>query len=265
MSRCEQLTQLRLERRLKYFFSTRYRSRSDIKDTLGTLKQMGDLALIGGMLRDLALFGNKGFQSDLDFVIDPWDLREFEDYMQTIGASKNRFGGYALPSRKWQIDVWPLQKTWAHVAGHTNVVSLNDLKKVTFFTCDAIAYRLSSRSAICSANYFDDLENRILDINLRPNPNPMGNAVRAIRYALLKGFVWRLDLADFVNDTIGSNGWETLIDQERKSFGTNYLPLLDEKTMISKLRQHCSDNNESDFNPRTYQRNVQLPLPSVSN
>jgi hypothetical protein len=34
--------------------------------------------LIGGMLRDLALFGNAGFKSDLDFVIAPYDLNSFE-------------------------------------------------------------------------------------------------------------------------------------------------------------------------------------------
>ena len=51
-------------------------------------------------------------------------------------------------------------------------------------------------------NYFDDLERKLLEINFRPNPNPVGNAVRALRYGLVKGFLWGTLLTYFVAETI---------------------------------------------------------------
>lgn len=129
-----------IEKRVQYFLNSRYRGRDDVRGALRQIDGLGSLALIGGMLRDLALFGNAHFRSDLDFVINPYDLGEFERYMSCIGARINRFGGYALPSRRWQVDVWPLQKTWAHSAGHMTVRYFSDLRNATFFNCDAILY-----------------------------------------------------------------------------------------------------------------------------
>ena len=179
-----------LESRIQYFFRSRYRGREDVRNVLRDLRRHGRLVLVGGMLRDLALFGNAGFRSDLDFVIAPYDLSGFEKHMESIGARVNRFGGYALPSRKWQIDVWPLERTWAHVAGHARVRTIGDLRGATFFRCDAILYDLDYRKLRAAPDYFGELTKKVLEINLRPNPNPKGNAVRAFRYALMKGFRW---------------------------------------------------------------------------
>ncbi len=151
-----------LKRKLNYFFSTHYRARDDIQATLSQLRALGQLALVGGMMRHLALFGNAGFRSDLDFVINPWNIEDFEKKMLSMGAKENRFGGYSLPSRKWQIDVWPLQRTWARVAGHVPVRTFNDLRQATFFTSDAIVYHLSSRTAVTTTDYFEKLNSRIL-------------------------------------------------------------------------------------------------------
>ena len=52
-----------LERKINYFFSSRHRARDDIQAPLRQLQALGRLALVGGMLRDLALFGNAGFRS----------------------------------------------------------------------------------------------------------------------------------------------------------------------------------------------------------
>ena len=250
-----------LERKVRYFFSSRYRGRADIRGTFSQLKDMGHLAVVGGMLRDLALFGNEGFSSDLDLVIDPWDIDFFEDAMFSKGAKKNRFGGYSLPSNRWQIDVWPLQKTWAHLAGHVSVSNFEDLTKTTFFNCDAVLYDIDAKRVICDSSYFDVLENRILDINLRPNPNPSGNAVRAFRYAFLKGFVWSRDLAIFVSDVIDDVGWTDLELNEVKSFGSCQLELINEVDFRHSIRSFISGNEFDSFDPTKSQKRRQLELP----
>lgn len=41
----------------------------DIKNTLADLSEIGDVAIFGGMLRDIALYGYESFDSDVDVVI----------------------------------------------------------------------------------------------------------------------------------------------------------------------------------------------------
>ena len=252
-----------LESRVRYFLTSRHRGREDVRLVLQDLQRMGRLVLIGGMLRDIALFGNAGFRSDLDFVIDPYDYDAFRRRMAEIGAKVNRFGGYALPFRRWQIDVWPLERTWANVEGHVKVRTVRDLRKVTFFRCDAAIYDLSHRRIIARQGYFDDLRERLLEINLEPNPNPQGNAVRAIRYALLKGFRWGPSLTRFVAEAIETVGWSELSAGERRSFNTEHLASLDCKHLQNALDQHLSSEGAAWFDPRHFQRNVQLPLPAL--
>lgn len=250
-----------LEKRVRYFFSSSYRGRSDVHKTLRELQCMGKVVLIGGMLRDLALFGNSGFCSDLDFVIDPEDPDYFEEWMLSIGAKINRFGGYSLLCRKWKVDVWSLRQTWAHSAGHVNVKTFNDLRKATFFSCDAIIYDVSTRTITATEDYFERLRKLELDVNLRPNPNPIGNAVRAFRYALLKGFLWAPDLAKFVSETLEEYSWDSVLERESRSFESKYIECLNrnalERNLNSYLSQHAADN----FSPIKYRKDVQLGLP----
>ncbi|MEL6768267.1 MAG: hypothetical protein AAFP17_13880 [Pseudomonadota bacterium] len=250
-----------LERRVHYFFKSRYRGREDVRDALKDLRRHGRLVLIGGMLRDLALFGNAGFRSDLDFVIAPYDLINFEKHMECTGARVNRFGGYALPSRKWQIDVWPLERTWAHVAGHAKVRTVADLRSATFFRCDAIVYDLGYRNLITAPEYFEDIQKRVLEINLRPNPNPKGNTVRAFRYALIKGFRWGPQLSEFVDEVLECEGWQALLEAEQRSFNSQYLRSISIEHLRRALRSHLSVGSSDPFDAAAFQRNVQLALP----
>lgn len=250
-----------LEDRIRYFFSSRYRGREDVRNTLKELRRHGRIVLVGGMLRDLALFGNAGFKSDLDFVIAPYDLAAFEKHMKSIGARTNRFGGYALPLRKWQVDVWPLERTWAHVEGHAKVRTIGDLRNATFFKCDAIVYDLDNRNLRTQAGYFRDLDQKVLEINLRPNPNPKGNAVRAIRYALTKGFRWGPQLSEFLAEVIDDEGWGALVEAENCSFGERYLDLICAEKLKSELDRHLTACEAATFDAAAFQKNVQLTLP----
>ncbi|MEO1420803.1 MAG: hypothetical protein AAFU66_07610 [Pseudomonadota bacterium] len=252
-----------LESRINYFFRSHYRGREDVRVVLKDLRRHGRLILVGGMLRDLALFGNAGFKSDLDFVIAPYNLTFFEKHMDSIGARINRFGGYALPSRKWQIDVWPLERTWAHVAGHAKVRTIGDLRSATFFKCDAILYDLGYRKLMTAPDYFGDLTNKVLEINLRPNPNPKGNAVRAFRYALMKGFRWGPQLSEFVDETLNSKGWGALLEAEHRSFRSQYLESICFEHLKRALRSHVSAGQRDPFDAAAFKRNFQLTLPYI--
>ena len=249
-----------LERSIRYFLTTRYRGREDVRDALTGLRRHGRLVLIGGMLRDLALFGNDGFRSDVDSVIVPDDLAAFENHMNSIGAATNRFGGYALPSRRWQIDVWPLERTWAQVEGHVKVRTLGDLLSATFFKCDAIIYDIDYRRIKTAPGYFQDLDRKLLEINLQPNPNPKGNAVRAFRYALMKGFRWGPQLSRFIDGMVASHEWDALLEVEKRSFGQQYLNEISINELRRELRRYVSSDYEVPFDPSDFRRDVQPKL-----
>lgn len=258
-----------LKRKIRYFFNSPYRRREGIRFAIKELGTHGELALVGGMLRDIALFGNAKFNSDLDFVIDPVDLASFEAEMLSTGARINRFGGYSLPENwgeNWKIDVWPLERTWAHVNGHADVHSFADLVNVTFFNCDAIIYaighgNLDAGELRFGSEYFLNLDRRILEINLQPNPNPIGNAVRAFRYALSKGFRWGSRLSRFVEGNFSANWWKTLLEAEMRSFQSRYLNEVLIEDLIEKLNVHIKSNADIPFDLSAFRKNVQLNLP----
>mgnify|MGYP003666525063 CR=1 FL=1 len=127
------------------------------------------------------------------------------------------------------------------------------------FILGGLAYkRLRAKSG-----YFDELDRKVLEINLRPNPNPSGNAVRALRYALLKGFRWGPNLTQFIAETIDEFGWNALRENEMRSFKTQYLDTLRTNELQREIEKHVSVPSEVMFEPSAFRRNVQLELPYV--
>lgn len=140
------------------------------------------IAVIGGLVRDFAREGRMGFHSDLDLVIDA-PAGRVAALAAELGATANRFGGFGCKQGPWKIDFWALETTWAR--RHVPVRRLEDIVACTFFDWDAIAYDLRERRLICSNDYLARIRERTLDINLLPNPSPMGNLVRAVRRLVL--------------------------------------------------------------------------------
>jgi uncharacterized phage-associated protein len=192
-------------------------------DFFTELKAAGELALIGGALRDAYLQGIRNFESDFDFVLHPRNLSEVAHLMGRYNAVENRFGGYRLELDRWKIDVWSLQNTWAQTSGHRRVDSFEDLLSVTFFDWDAVVYNLSTCRIIVDSKYFERIDSGILDVNLLPNPNPLGNAVRALRYAKRWGAAFGATLAKHVYDMLREHGISGFLDAERNSFRNTLL------------------------------------------
>ena len=213
------------------------RHRREVAEFVNILSRLGPVAAIGGMLRDLYLSGNRGFISDVDFVIHPDSLRSFDSLMARIGAKRTRFGGRRLCLGHWKADVWPLQRTWAHLKGHVEIKTFDDLTNATFFDWDAIVYVIHENRLIASPSYYNRIDNRILDVNLHPNPNPLGNAVRALRYA------WRWQatlgprLANHVLIQAHDCGWDALTAAEETAFSRRVLNRLDPDKILIWLKQ----------------------------
>ena len=215
MSKSLKLGKESLRRRARRFLSTDLYGRIEVRDFCTKMSDVGDVAIFGGMLRDLSLEGNVGFSSDVDLVIDSTDLSAIENVISNYRSSRTAFGGHRIQFKRWSVDVWPLQLTWAIRNGHVTGDKLADLTNTTFFNWDAIVYDLSSGLVHCSEQYFDELEGRLLTINLASNPNPEGAAIRALKMAVTKRARLSYMLAEYTADVLDTVGVEALSESER--------------------------------------------------
>lgn len=194
---------------------------------MGTLAEFGQFVVIGGVVRDLHFENARRFRSDVDFVCAPESIVEFERFIVGLRAKKNRFGGYGILLEHGKIDIWPLERTWAATEGHISVRGLDDLLRCTFFDWDAVIYDPCQNRLNRIDGYFQRTAKRVLDVNLAENPNPAGNAVRALRYARRWNASFTPALALHVMRQINDEGWQKLMLIDRQSFATPLLPGID--------------------------------------
>ncbi len=228
----------RLRKRADYFFGTGLRARGEVAAFANELRQLGPTVAIGGFLRDLYLDGNRYFVSDVDFVVDPGSMQAFERLATRLGARPNRFGGYGVSLGRWKADVWPLERTWAAVHGHVEIRTIEDVLDATFFDWDSVIYAVGTGRLTAGEGYFQRLRDRVIDINLEPNPNPLGNAVRALRYAYRWKAALGAKLACHVEKQLRDHGWEAFVLSERRSFARPVLYALDRR-LIEQALARC--------------------------
>lgn len=158
---------------------------SEFLDLISDAMPDGDMYLFGGVIRDIALFGKRGFSSDVDIVVEG-DWKNCINYLQSIEAKKNKFGGYRLNIGSWPVDIWNARETWAIKEGFVKYEGIHSLTNTTVLNWDAILMNWRTKKFICKENYIELINNRILDIVLEENPNPLGMAVRVFRHLCIK-------------------------------------------------------------------------------
>lgn len=141
----------------------------------------GEVYLFGGVLRDLALFGRRGFSSDIDLVVEG-EWHHCVPYLHSLGAIRNKFGGYRLEVDGWPIDIWHARDTWAIRQGLVPYRGIVSLTKTTILNWDAILMNWRTRNFIAPEGYLSAIKSRVMDIVLERNPNPLGMAVRVFRH-----------------------------------------------------------------------------------
>lgn len=162
-----------------------FKKPKDFIELISKSSPYSDIYLFGGILRDIAMFGKKGFCSDIDIVIDGnWE--DCFNIISNLGLTPNKFGGYRLTVAGRPIDIWHAKDTWAVARGFVKYESIHSLTKTTILNWDAILMNWRSREVICDSSYLESLERKKMDIVLLHNPNPKGAAVRVFRHLCLK-------------------------------------------------------------------------------
>lgn len=146
------------------------------------LSEVAEVYVFGGLLRDLTLYGGCGFESDVDLVVVPRESSSIASIIKKFDFQKNKFGGFRLSSDRWLFDVWEFEKTWAFSEKYIEAKSQHSLIETTFFNWDAVFYDIRSNKIICGDQYFNEISNLTLNINLEENPNVMGAFLRALRF-----------------------------------------------------------------------------------
>ncbi len=210
---------------------------------------LGPVAIIGGLVREIARKGKVGFQSDIDLVVDA-DPARVAALAARLNAKPNRFGGFASFYPHWKVDFWSLPNTWASRAGLVRTDKLADLVNATFFDCDAICYEVQSRKVHILPRYLELLTTRTIDINLLPTPSIDGNLLRASRRILLWHFRPGPGLRAFITRELNEESFNRIVAAEQtiylnKVVGTFSGPLqLAEALLGDKLPTQFSGYTE---------------------
>ncbi|SEH25725.1 hypothetical protein [Magnetospirillum fulvum] len=247
-----------LRSRLRYFLWQRPATRDQISMVLEALRDVGPSAIFGGLLRDLCLLGSRNFQSDVDIVVDSQSQDDIERRIFKWKPVRNKFGGYRFSVGGQKFDVWMLNNTWAFQRGYVVEADFSTLPLTTFFNWDAVAYRIDDRSIICSDDYFSELSKKVIDVNLRENPNPIGYVVRTLRMAAIHQPLFSPRLIHHMNAMFEIFHPLQIIKAEHKAYARPMLsvPYLDE--ISQKIVKLTSD--EIHFPARLTPHQLGLPL-----
>ena len=202
---------------------TPQKSISAFLDLLGQTVPEGDLYLFGGILRDLALFGSRGFNSDLDIVIDGnWDL--IAPRMENLGAIRNKFGGLRFYHETLPIDVWQSRETWAIKEGYVEYKDITSLLKTTVLNWDAILMNWRTKSFFYRSNYFEEINARYIDIVLEQNPNPLGMLIRVLRHILIKDAQEISGkTVEYIRSAVSKYSYDDIKYAEISSYGSTFI------------------------------------------
>jgi len=183
----------------------------------------GDVYLFGGVLRDLALLGGKGFNSDIDIVVEG-DWQSCIRYLDRIGARRNKFGGYRLRVAGWDVDIWSAKETWAIKQGIVPYKGIASLTETTVLNWDAVLMNWRTRAFVFRDRYLDEIQARLLDIVLDQNPDPIGMAVRVFRHLCLKDAKSVTEKAlEYLADCTSAYTLADLTAREVRSYGKSII------------------------------------------
>ncbi len=197
----------------------------------------GELYLFGGVLRDLALFGRKGFNSDIDLVVEG-DWHNCISYFNSLGAKRNKFGGFRLQVSGWPVDIWNAKETWAIQQGIVEYEDITSLTRTTVLNWDAILMNWRTGSFLCRPHYLRDINERLLDIVLDRNPNPLGMAVRVFRHLCIKDArKITISAAEYLARCTNKYSFNKLQEAEIRSYGNSAIDMATYK-FFEFLRKH---------------------------
>lgn len=221
------------------------KSIAEFLNFLSDVVPSGDVYLFGGVLRDVALFGRRGFTSDIDLVVEG-NWRHCAQYLGSLGAHQNKFGGFRLELAGWPVDIWNATDTWAIKHGFVTYKNIASLTETTVLNWDAILMNWRTGAFVCREGYLDDLRERMLDVVLAPNPNPLGMVVRVFRHLCSKDARKITgSAARFLAESTARHSYAEITREELRSYGNSML-----RRDIYRFFEHMNDSGAAGLTAR---------------
>ena len=230
-----------LSRRVRYFVKAERAKDSKLAKLLDEIATPA--YLFGGVVRDLALYGKRDLANrevDIDVVCAARGRqadRFFERLAEDHNVARNRFGGFRLTTRRWNVDVWAAEDTWAFRQGKFRYESVESLLETTITSWEAILFRLDGGPLTCKSSYFKDIQNGLLDVIFGDNPNPLGMYVRLMR-ACVDWPVSHLSerAREVVADALRTYSFDDLKSYEQEHYRRRYIDELAYERVATVVR-----------------------------
>lgn len=174
------------------------REDSEINTIFCRLEEYGHLILIGGAIRDIAVYNRQ--PRDYDIIVNT-DCENFDEVFEGFEFTKNRFGGYKIYINTFEFDVWSIKNNWAF---KNNILEakVENIVESTFYNIDSVHLNLNNGD--WDGKYFiEALNENVLDIVLDDdyislNPTPEINIVRAIVFKKLWGLHFSSKVENYI-------------------------------------------------------------------
>lgn len=189
------------------------------------LSKVGEVLVFGGLLRDIALFGAKRFNSDIDFVVD-CSVDELAKFFLSgnLTYSINKFGGYRLEVGGWSVDVWPVRETWAFKHAGVEYKGRESLLLTTITNWDSVVFSFLDRQIVADSCYLEQLKAGELEVILINNPNRMGVLVRVVKAICDKrARVLMPKLLGYLKEELSRWSADDIVSAQKRLLGRVYL------------------------------------------
>jgi hypothetical protein len=198
--------------------------RNSLQDMLARIRdQRWTAYAFGGTARELLHHGPSVVPRDIDLVFASEHFESFKENYNGFVRSVNRFGGLRMRIGHVDLDVWPIERTWAFSIDRNLIPSFSNLPKTTFLNIDALAIELFPRPGrprqIYDGGCFEAHRSRVLDINFVPTLLPDLCVVRVLRSAYRFGFGISTILRSFLVSQMNALGLETLVLAQERHYG----------------------------------------------
>lgn len=230
-------------------FLNRWASHPNASSMASLMRRGETVALFGGTLRDLMVWGESSLPRDIDLVIGDSDTSSLTTI---LGQGKaNSFGGRRVKLDRTEIDYWPLPQTWAFRALDLGRGEFEDLARTTFLNVEAIAIQLKDlprwRPGPWESIFFQGFLDRIIEINLEDNPNPLGCMTRSIVTASRLGFAIGPRLASYIDRVFRGKWLEEIIDFQRFHYRTIIFSIEQLAFVQTSIRSHMRTRRSLPF------------------
>jgi len=235
--------------------------KSEIWKTIDELKtQKWPAVFFGGTLRSLLisrLARNRfGRPRDVDIVLSGIRLDDIRLQFDKYFSRETRFGGIQLLRNNWQLDLWPLDRTFAFHGTNTEP-QFDDLPGTTFLNIEAIAIdvwpHIGKGRVIYSGDdqFFKGILSHTIEVNNEDNPFPPLCVARSL--VIASHLQWKIGprLLKYIRNHGATLSDQEFEDVQRKHYGSIQLP----GAILTRIKEFLSTA------PYSNGEAIELPLP----